>query len=100
LIGQGVFQVEEKQAIFLPSLLRCPNPTYASERALPMFFNCYLSFSQPVQPIPINNFALMTSNPKNEKKEALAKAVFQPDNLVWLAVLLMLFTFFRVLYYL
>lgn len=42
----------------------------------------------------------MTSNPKNQKKEALAKALFRPDNLVWLAVLLMLFTFFRVLYYL
>jgi hypothetical protein len=42
----------------------------------------------------------MTSNPKNPKKEALAKVLFRPDYLVWLAVMLMLTTFFRVLYYL
>ncbi|HEX6193215.1 MAG TPA: hypothetical protein VFZ42_12660 [Chitinophagaceae bacterium] len=37
---------------------------------------------------------------KPPKRIVLAKAVFRPDNLMWLAVLLMLFTFFRVLYYL
>ena len=37
---------------------------------------------------------------KPPKRIVLAKAVLRPDNLVWLAVLLMLFTFFRVLYYL
>lgn len=42
----------------------------------------------------------MSSNLKNEKKVAVAKAIFRPDNLVWLAGMLMLFTFFRVLYYL
>lgn len=41
----------------------------------------------------------MTSNPKNQKKQALAKALLRPDTVVWLAVLLMLFTFFRALYY-
>lgn len=42
----------------------------------------------------------MVKNPKNPTKEIIAKAVFRPDNIMWLAVLLMLFTFFRVLYYL
>jgi hypothetical protein len=41
----------------------------------------------------------MLNTPKNPK-DVIAKAVFRPDNLMWLAVLLMLFTFFRVLYYL
>lgn len=42
----------------------------------------------------------MTKTPKNPRKDVIAKAVLRSDNLVWLAVLLMLFTFFRVLYYL
>jgi hypothetical protein len=42
----------------------------------------------------------MIKNPKEQKKEVIAKAVLRADNLVWLAVILMLFTFFRVLYYL
>ena len=42
----------------------------------------------------------MIKNPKNTRKDVIAKALFRPDNLMWLAVMLMLFTFFRVLYYL
>ncbi|MGB8192860.1 MAG: hypothetical protein WCF67_13110 [Chitinophagaceae bacterium] len=42
----------------------------------------------------------MIRNQKNQKKIAQAKVLFHQENLVWLAVLLMLFTFFRVLYYL
>lgn len=42
----------------------------------------------------------MTKNPKTPKRVVLAKALFKPDNIVFLAIILMLFTFFRVLYYL
>jgi len=42
----------------------------------------------------------MNKNPKNQRREAVAKALFRPDNLVYLAVTLMLFTLIRVLWYL
>ena len=42
----------------------------------------------------------MKPQPKTPVRILVAKALFRPDNLVWLAVMLMLFTFFRVLYYL
>lgn len=45
------------------------------------------------------NFTPMMKNQQNPQKDVLARALFKPDNLVWLAVLLMLFTFFRVLWY-
>ena len=37
---------------------------------------------------------------KPPKRVVLAKVLFRPDNLMWLALMMMLFTFFRVLYYL
>jgi len=45
-------------------------------------------------------FCIMIKPPKTPKRVVLTRVLLKPDNLVWLAVMLMLFTFFRVLYYL